>query len=140
MNEIEFRVWDGKVMWYRGSLQIDMMPFDLTKRAFFEFEGVESGEIVVGEGIRDFILMLYTTLTDKDGKKIYEGDIIKCVADNDLKWPAKGVVEYLPSSAGFAINVGRQSLDNDNCYYAHFWSHTDFEVIGNIYENPDLLN
>jgi uncharacterized phage protein (TIGR01671 family) len=120
-REIKFRAWDdGRMVYMTGALASISRFFRVIRK--------------------DSILLQFTGLKDKNGKEIYEGDVVKCVANNDFKWPANGVVEYLPSSAGFAINVGRQSLDNDNCYYAHFWSHIDFEVIGNIYENPELLN
>jgi uncharacterized phage protein (TIGR01671 family) len=131
MREIKFRVWDGKTMWYRGSLQFDMMPFELTKKTFFEFEGVESGEIVVGKATRLFEVMQYTGLKDKTGKEIYEGDIVRFLGP-----------------VGNVLDMEVVFKDGCFCRYNHFTMHiplqsltrrTEYEVIGNKYENPELL-
>ena len=77
--------------------------------------------------------MQYTGLKDKNGKEIYEGDVVKCEGITAI---VKYVVE--PAIAGFVF-------DQDNCgayreYAVDEQKRTiHYEVIGNIYENPELL-
>jgi uncharacterized phage protein (TIGR01671 family) len=87
------------------------------------------------EASRDYgyTLMQFTGLKDKNGKEIYEGDIVK-----QEKWvsvgkyePCIGVIRY--RSAEFTVDCaadweGSNADINGNA-----------EVIGNIYENPELL-
>ena len=74
----------------------------------------------------------YTGLTDKNGRKIFEGDIIKCkVHDMDGYRVRRGVVEY--HDVGFIMNLEPNSwYDQKNIPF-------DCEIIGNIYDNPELL-
>lgn len=72
----------------------------------------------------------YTGLTDKNGRKIFEGDVVKNVENGKI-----GRASYLPEHCGFMIYC-----KSDNCYYWLF--DNDFkkiEVIGNIHDNPELL-
>lgn len=72
----------------------------------------------------------YTGLKDKNGKKIYEGDIVQtlCKGEKDI---GKIIYEY----NGFTIDVM-----NMNRYYGRVNLLENFvEVIGNIYDNPELL-
>lgn len=80
----------------------------------------------------DFILMQYTGLKDKNGKEIYEGDILN---------NGNGPVYVFWNENYQAFWVGYDSEESEKQYYA---STSDFcteadEIIGNIYENPELL-
>lgn len=75
--------------------------------------------------LADLIPLQYTGLKDKNGKEIYEGDILR--TDNvEIEY-----VEYFPAYASFCRVYQNHVYEiNDNGNY---------EVIGNIYENPELL-
>lgn len=76
-----------------------------------------------------FIIMQWTQLKDKNGKEIYEGDIVYVICEDE-----NAVIEWEEDSAKFSIKFDDWIADFD-CYYGK-----DLEVIGNIYENPELLN
>ena len=76
----------------------------------------------------------YTGLTDKNGKKIFEGDIGRYKQTDGVKSNGKliictGAVVYNEKTASFAV---------DGKYFDYF-PIKDFEVIGNIHDNPELL-
>lgn len=76
-----------------------------------------------------FILMQYTGLKDKNGKEIYEGDVVRThndMASEQVYWNN----EYAQFSKGRVIDGVFSNIHEDISYC---------EVIGNIYENPDLL-
>lgn len=77
---------------------------------------------------RDMILMQFTGILDKNGKEIYEGDVVKNdgmqmrdVAFEEGRFVIRG-------EAGQDVDLG------DAC-----WNPNDVEIIGTIYENPELL-
>ena len=72
----------------------------------------------------------FTGLTDKDGTKIFEGDIVKTYDPDDI--PA--VVVYDESETQYGIVI-------DNIYYClgAVFRGIDLEVIGNIHDNPELI-
>lgn len=90
----------------------------------------------------EVILMQSTGLKDKNGVEIFEGDIVvgQQHLTTDLRTPfeIKGVVKYSKRNTMFY-------LDNDSFGHQKFMSSLgssiyQYEVIGNIYENPELLN
>lgn len=110
MREIKFRAWNAEHQHMSFSHQV------LSRW----FEAIESG---------GYELMQYTGLKDKNGKEIYEGDILEYVEDyiqEDLIKYSKGIVNYL--DGGFQI---------DNRGLVAEWG--PVKVIGNIYENKELL-
>lgn len=79
----------------------------------------------------------FTGLRDKNGKEIYEGDIIQT---NDSEGnQILHEVYYLESEARFATKlIGYENL-NEGSLTQKWINELDFEVIGNIFDNPELL-
>lgn len=78
----------------------------------------------------DLELMQYTGLTDKNGVEIYEGDVIK-----EMFSHGEEKCEIVFEKAGFFIKNEKAEI-SDNLH----WHYNGLEVIGNVMENPDLLN
>jgi uncharacterized phage protein (TIGR01671 family) len=126
-REIKFRVWDTFIeYWVEGddfSLLYDFEKFHYT------LDDIEER----------FIFQAFTGLSDKNKKEIYEGDIVFC----DRHKGFKGKVFY--NACGFFVrelgsHVDKGIFDGDKDAET-LWSLSgiNYEVIGNIYENPELL-
>lgn len=74
-------------------------------------------------------IMQYTGITDKNDKGIYDGDICKCIDEDGLYQ-----VKCDPDIAAFVFVQHDRTMFSFGDY-----SGRDFEVVGNIYENPELL-
>lgn len=78
----------------------------------------------------------YTGLKDKNCNEIYEGDVCKFYNKYSNKWYTH-VVRYCPHLACFGLYPNMEEVWN---YESDWLRMIDTEVIGNIYENPELLN
>ena len=117
--------------------------WDSSKKEMFTdtFAITESGQVVVVEqefvtSIPDYvfvdhlIVMQSTGLHDKNGKEIFEGDIVKMAKD----------VYSDPTYYEIVRHRGGAYRLESNQHGCELWlRHTNCEVIGNIYENPELL-
>lgn len=92
-------------------------------------------------------IMQYTGLKDKNGKEIYEGDILrcKCLKKCKLDSYAEKVIQYKNSLIEWwesGCNLGYRLRDSKGKTMMIKPTHLrtmEVEVIGNIYENPELL-
>ena len=112
------------------------IPMFTDKGTFTEFQYIELGELI------ECTLCGYngepeqcTGLKDKNGKLIYEGDIVKFYFDND---EIIGVISWsYDDPIGFYINTTDYFKDK---YITDFdFLKEEYEVIGNIYDNEELL-
>ena len=120
MREIKFRAKSG-TQWRYG----DLYHNECGDTMIYEPQTVNGWRIKVDpETVGQF-----TGLTDEDGREIYEGDIIKVRTQNP----------YWRFRRNFVVTWGEDGwlLDGDSLY-SWFSFHT-LEVIGNIHDNPDLL-
>ena len=119
MREILFR---GKTQQYTRWIYGDLNHYMCDDGVFIAENGY-SMHRVFKETVGQFI-----GLTDKNGKKIFEGDIVLYVRDEEL-----GQISYRESEAMFVIEFDTWLTDFDHLYGK------DLEVIGNIHDNPELL-
>lgn len=144
-RELKFRAWTkNKIMQY------NIVPFqwdyvintmwhkciESNGSGILGSGGTEAKFEVGGFAIREEDIMQYTGLKDKNGKEIYEGDIIKL---DDPNWGYGGM--YDKEHDGYLY---REVAFEDGCFCFKNGSELynvngQSEVIGNIYENPELL-
>ena len=136
-REIKFRAWNtemnnmvfpslefGREIWpctYRRIIKSDTDKDGHTEQVVLEMVSVD--HILQSP---EYDIMQYTGLKDRNGKEIYEGDIVRL---EDMICPITwddGAYQMITSK-----NQGRSDATQDRL--------RRFEVIGNIYENPELL-
>lgn len=128
MRQIKFRAWDKK------SNKMLQQTDDFT----FNESGNEAddGWLWNAPGIE---LMQFTGLLDKNGKEIYESDIVKS---------KKGSIFIIKFDSGcFWVELVKRSYEDKNSFFGDeftcasiMFEELECEVIGNIYENPELIN
>ena len=84
-------------------------------------------------GLMKVMFIEYTGLKDKNGKEIYDGDII--TAHSEYNTIESGIVKWDNKEASFRIEQG---ISVGTSFYG-FQQIENIEVIGNIYENPELI-
>lgn len=98
----------------------------------YEEKGLMCSSIVVPTTVGQ-----YTGLTDNNGKKIFEGDILKRKHKELVNHSQKMTVNYIPYKACFSVvDIGGGNVTFISDYINNKY---ELEVIGNIHDNPELL-
>jgi len=146
MREIKFRIWNTEEYYYTDPEHLGEYHFGIGK-------GIDNASKDKIYNTSEWVWQQFTGLKDKNGKEIYESDIVRILYTD---WSSKSdsdprtLEQYLIDIS----HVG-QVVFNDNSWEVkkHSIKYNDFvfssinhgkygfiEVIGNIYENPELLS
>jgi hypothetical protein len=131
-------MWWFDLMWgntySHGAGWIGMLPIGENEKYCSSISGSDNRTQVDPD---DCEIMQYTGIKDKNDKEIYEGDIL-LIDDGDLeqyksvvRWNAGGLIADCPTGNDYDITLVGWLFDSRV---------ETIEVIGNIYENPELLN
>ena len=128
MREIKFRAW---LKYGKEIVDVEEIDFMNEVINYIDNDYENNEQEIIGAYFENIELMQYTGLKDKNNKEIYEGDIVKLRANHGI-----GVIKYSDEWGAFIVEYikPRPLAVLGMNYYKE-----DIEVLGNIYENPELL-
>lgn len=137
-REIKFRVinQDGSIIGYEFC-NADGWFFTLAK----ELNEAKRAGIITAPFEQKHIRLQYTGLKDKNGKDVFEGDILRwrCSKSGSDKVDINIVtIEWAKGAHGYSLTIHKNG--EKWATQKSYWNSSEREVIGNIYETPEILN
>lgn len=130
MREILFRgKHSHKSMWDYGDLYIDHDKVYISMRE--TMHGVRVHGEVIPETVGQF-----TGLTDKNGTKIFEGDIVRFSLITGRSLVPQGLRQVTFSAGSFMIE---DPYSGDDETISRIAASVELEVVGNVHDNPDMI-
>jgi len=133
MRELKFKIWTGSNMIRPQTIK-------------YFHESILSG-ITVGQ-LDSWIYLQFTGKSDKDGKEIYKGDIIsidrygeKLIGEVKQLDGGQYYIDHNKVSLKYQHQIHCEVCDTESpIFFLQYFDAYELEVIGNIYQNPELLN
>ena len=124
-REIKFRAYSSH---NHKMYPVSNIEWDIDGRIWVTADDGKNGIELIDEEAH---LMQFTGLKDKNGREIYEGDVLDIGLRNQDGKPVVAPVSYETYAAGYVLDNGGNGI----------WQRLtkDCEVIGNIFENQELL-
>jgi uncharacterized phage protein (TIGR01671 family) len=162
MREIKFRAWDKelKKMAHIVSLEYGVdckllkasCAYQLTEMEVYGNDSDEPSDVEIRYRRIDFLeLMQFTGLHDKNGKEIWEGDIVNIDRQDSFPSYNKAIIGYGDNYGSFLLQYtkpinpkgvlaqGNSITSNNGKILYGYCTGWEIEVIGNIYEHPEML-
>jgi uncharacterized phage protein (TIGR01671 family) len=138
-REIKFRVWDKRKNEFVVNYEEEPISSKYRSKCFDLWEWAAQMGTCLTYPIDDYVFQQFTGMKDKMGHEVYEGDI---VCENMTEETAVLGGESLLGEVYFA--AGTFMIDGDGPLFDHTFSTSpdileDFTVVGNVFENPELL-
>ncbi len=144
MREIKFRAWDKEEKKFfepvyethEGEFEDLLVTLD-GRLCLYTIDGLIDESLFPNR----FVLMRYTGLKDKNGREIYEGDILYVDDDTKYALSGAGIVKWHSDFGAWVAYFPEPDISS----FLRGWcpvtdrAHLNIRVIGNIYENPELL-
>lgn len=122
MREIKFRIWDKSNKSWNQYLLLNAAG------KIVVIDDDVGGQANTADNQENYVIQQYTGLKDKNGKEIYEGDIVLSTCPKILNDNFTGVIIF--DEGSFLTKI-----DNNDIRGVF----DELEIIGNIFENPELL-
>lgn len=123
MRKIKFRVWDKKQKVMRDVISINFLKKNVIL--------LHPRGHIIRRIDEECVLMQYTGLKDKNGREIYEGDIVKATTYYGTSFQSNILGKVIFKEGAFMIETERGYTLLDEAKF--------IKVIGNVFENPELL-
>ena len=134
-REIKFRIWDKTFKKFLKDDYESKNVIDRDGNLFMYVLSETFRDLYFYKLLKNIEISEYTGLKDKNDKKIYEGDILK------YNFPYNGSLKYISPVTYLETQASFGVIDfyGNNIPLYNITANNYFEVVGNIYENPELL-